>query len=211
MFFIRAKRVSNCYLYIPKKKFARVRVYSTNLVFSVGYACVRLILVLVWGTYYVTDTYVPGISRQKSRHVRSIAWQCIYMNPTHGPRAWSLDDRQTLRAGGREQWTVLSGTITIGHGLHVVDRAQGLTGAQSGVRCRAQPRQHESRGQHARVSTRTTTNKPFRNRVVPVVGYVYTSIYYCCKSFPVLFHDVMVGEWIASYVFVFIRAKRVSN
>ena len=33
-----------------------------------------------------------------------------------------------LRAGGREQWTVLSGTSTIGHGLHVADRAQGLTG-----------------------------------------------------------------------------------
>ena len=32
------------------------------------------------------------------------------------------------RAGGREQWTVLSGTGTIGHGLHVADRAQGLTG-----------------------------------------------------------------------------------
>ena len=59
--FIRAKRVSNCY--IPKKKFARVRVC----------ACVRVILllvgktlifVLVWGTYYVPDTYVPGTSRQ---------------------------------------------------------------------------------------------------------------------------------------------------
>ena len=47
------------------------------------------------------------------------------MNPTHGPRAWSLDDRWRLRAGGREQWTVLSGTSTIGHGLHVADRAQG--------------------------------------------------------------------------------------
>ena len=33
----------------------------------------RLILVLVWGTYYVPYTYVPGISRQKSHHVRSIA------------------------------------------------------------------------------------------------------------------------------------------
>ena len=44
------------------------------------------------------------------------------MNPTHGPRAWSLDDRWRLRAGGREQWTVLSGTSTIGHGLHVADR-----------------------------------------------------------------------------------------
>ena len=50
------------------------------------------------------------------------------VNPTHGPRAWSLDDRWRLRAGGREQWTVLSGTSAIGHGLHVADRAQGLTG-----------------------------------------------------------------------------------
>ena len=57
--FIRAKRVSNCY--IPPKKFARVRVC----------ACVRVILVLVGtnlgfsvGYYYVPATYVPGISRQ---------------------------------------------------------------------------------------------------------------------------------------------------
>ena len=33
---------------------------------------------------------------------------------------------------------------------------------------------------------------------------LYTSIYYCCKSFPVLLHDVMVGEWITSGVFIFI-------
>ena len=52
----------------------------------------------------------------------------IYMNITHGPRAWSLDDRSRLRAEGREQWTVLSGTSAIGHDLHVADRAQGLTG-----------------------------------------------------------------------------------
>ena len=52
--FIRAKRVSNGY--IPKKK-----MFSTNLGFSGEKicACVRLILVLVWGTYYVPDTYVP--------------------------------------------------------------------------------------------------------------------------------------------------------
>ena len=50
-----------------------------------------------------------------------------------GPeRAWSLDDRWRLRAGGRVQWTVLSGTSTIGHGLHVSDRAQGLTGTERG-------------------------------------------------------------------------------
>ena len=47
--FIRAKRVSNCY--IQEKK----SVCSTNLGFS-----------MMPGTYYVPDTYVPGISRQKS-------------------------------------------------------------------------------------------------------------------------------------------------
>ena len=31
-------------------------------------------------------------------------------------------------AGGRQQWTVLSGTSAIGHDMHVADRAQGLTG-----------------------------------------------------------------------------------
>ena len=45
------------------------------------------------------------------------------MNPTHGPRACSLDDTWRLRAGTREQWIVLSGTGTIGRGLHVADRA----------------------------------------------------------------------------------------
>ena len=35
------------------------------------------------------------------------------------------------------------------------------------------------------------------------MGHIYTSIFYCCKSFPVLLHDVMVGGWIASYVFIF--------
>ena len=38
--------------------------------------------------------------------------------------------------------------------------------------------------------------------------FIYTSIYYCCKSFPVLLHDVMVGGWIASYVFIFIFWSR---
>ena len=36
--------------------------------------------------------------------------------------------RQRVAATRREQWTVLSGTSTIGHGSHVADRAQGLTG-----------------------------------------------------------------------------------
>ena len=71
-------------------------------------------------------------------------------------------------------------------------------------KCRAQPGQHASRRKYTRVSTRTVTKKTFRNRVVLTVGYVYTSIHYCCKSFPVLLHDVMVGGWIASYVFIFI-------
>ena len=39
--------------------------------------------------------------------------------------------------------------------------------------------------------------------MVPIVGYIDTFIYYCCKSFPVLLHDVMVGGWIASYVLFF--------
>ena len=78
--FIRAKRVSNCY--IPPQKFARVRVCSTNLGFSVGYACVRLILVLVWGTYYVPDTYVPGISRQKS--IRTYVVVRMYLRSARG-------------------------------------------------------------------------------------------------------------------------------
>ena len=55
---VRAKRVSNCYI---QKNCAcacvrvRVCVCSTNLGFS-----------MMPGTYYVLDTYVPGISRQKS-------------------------------------------------------------------------------------------------------------------------------------------------
>ena len=34
-----------------------------------------------------------------------------------------------------------------------------------------------------------------------IPGYIYTSIYYCCKSFPVLLHDVM-GGWIVPDVFI---------
>ena len=37
---------------------------------------------------------------------------------------------------------------------------------------------------------------------------MYTSIFYCCKSFPVLLHDANVGGWIASYVFIFIFWSR---
>ena len=40
------------------------------------------------------------------------------------------------------------------------------------------------------------------------MGHIYTSIYYCCKSLPVPLHDVMVGGWIASYVFIFIFWSR---
>ena len=58
----------------------------------------------------------------------SLVVYILRMNPTHGPRAWSLNGRSRLRAGGREQWTVLSGTSTIEHGLLFADRAQGLTG-----------------------------------------------------------------------------------
>ena len=36
-----------------------------------------------------------------------------------------------------------------------------------------------------------------------IVGYIYTCIYYCCKSFSVLLHDVMVGGWFVSYVYIF--------
>ena len=41
-----------------------------------------------------------------------------------------------------------------------------------------------------------------------IVGYIYISIYNCSKSFRVLLHDVMVGGWIASYVFIFIFWSR---
>ena len=40
----------------------------------------------------------------------------------------SLDQNEQR---GREQWIVVSGTNTIGHGLHAADRAQGLTGTLS--------------------------------------------------------------------------------
>ena len=57
--------------------------YATNLGFSVGYATTS------WfqcrGTYYVPYTYVPGISRQKSHHVRNIAWQYIDIPGTYVP------------------------------------------------------------------------------------------------------------------------------
>ena len=50
-----------------------------------------------------------------------------------------------------------------------------------------------------------SNKKTFQNSVVPWVG---TSIYYRCKSFPVLLYDVMVGGWIAWYVFIFLFGSR---
>ena len=41
-----------------------------------------------------------------------------------------------------------------------------------------------------------------------ILGHIYTAIYYCYKSFPVPLHDVMVGGWIASYVFSFLGGSR---
>ena len=50
-------------------------------------------------------------------------------------------------------------------------------------------------------------NERYRTRLAcrrPGAGArTYIHIYYCCKSFPVQLHDVMVGRWIASYVFIF--------
>ena len=43
-------------------------------------------------------------------------------------REVSMHESGPEQQRGREQWFVLSGTTTIGHGLHVADRAQGLTG-----------------------------------------------------------------------------------
>ena len=43
-------------------------------------------------------------------------------------REVSMHESRPEQQRGREQWIVVSGTNTIGHGLHVADRAQGLTG-----------------------------------------------------------------------------------
>ena len=40
------------------------------------------------------------------------------MNPTHGPRAWSLDDRWRLRAGGREHHSTRLACRRPGPGAH---------------------------------------------------------------------------------------------
>ena len=45
---------------------------------------------------------------------------------------------------------------------------------------------------------------------MPIVGHIYTSICYCCtcKSLTIPLYDVMVGKWIASYVFIIIFWSR---
>ena len=43
-------------------------------------------------------------------------------------REVSMHESRPEQQRGREQWIVVSGTNTIGHGLHVADRVQGLTG-----------------------------------------------------------------------------------
>ena len=57
--------------------------------------------------------------------------------------------RQRAAATRREQWTVLSGTSTIGHGLHVADRPGAHRDIERGkvpIAARV-----ASRGQHARL------------------------------------------------------------
>ena len=80
--------------------------------FSVGYV---LCTVCIW--------YQPAEITSCENHS-----MVVYI---HEPYPWAQSvvarHRWRLRAGGREQWTVLSGTSTIGHGLHVADRTPGLT------------------------------------------------------------------------------------
>ena len=137
---------------------------------------------------------------------------------------------------GREQWTVLSGTSTIGHGLRVSTRSATRPGA---VDCTVWNEHHGTRlacrrpgpGAHrdiergkvpsaarvaciarsaSRVSTRTERSQGSMHREVSMhesrpeqnsneklfgthhgrgtdcrICIDYTSIYYCCKSFPV--------------------------
>ena len=99
-----------------------------------GFAVSRLELIEPGGE---TCVYNEARPRERSDRARFLGMpgpffksldSCTYMNPTHGPWAWSLDDRSRLRAGGREQWTILSGTSAIVHGLNVADRTQGITG-----------------------------------------------------------------------------------
>ena len=118
------------------------------------------------------------------------------MNPTHGPTAWSLDDRSKLRAGGREQWTVLSGTSAIGHGFACrqpgagahrdIERGKVPSAARVACIARSACTSLDQNSNKENFSEQSGTDCR--------ICIDYTSIYYCCKSFPVLLHDVMVGE-----------------
>ena len=78
-------------------------------------------------------TYVPGISRlidtspKKSLPACSRA-VCSSNLGFSVPAEITSCEKHSVVVYIHEQWIVVSGTNTIGHGLHVADRAQGLTG-----------------------------------------------------------------------------------
>ena len=135
-------------------------------------------------------------------------------------REVSMYESRPEQQRGREQWTVLSGTSTIGHGLHVADRAQGLTErgkvpSAARVACIARSactsldqnsnKQLFERREFlidtslytnlVRIRTFSKNDFPFDEIYRRLLFFTTgTSIYYCCKSFPVLLHDVMVDE-----------------
>ena len=90
------------------------------------------------------------------------------MNPTHGPRAWSLDDRSRLRAGGREQWTVLSGTSAIRHGLHFADRAN-----------EARPKERSDRGRFSPSGEKNVLHSGSYEHRVPKIKTKQFSVCVC--------------------------------
>ena len=129
-----------------------------------------------------------------------LSWDsCIYMWTLHvGPECGrsTMDRGRDLEAGSRDLYHLerapydtacMSPTGRRGSKGHRggkgAERSQGSMHHEVSM--------HESRPEQQRT-------KPFRNSVVPIVRYVYTSSYYCRKSFPVLRHDVMVvNSWIS--------------
>ena len=78
----------------PPQKTVCSSVCSTNVGFSVGYPInLSVSVAYVSCTTYVCTWYQPAEITSCEKHNMVL---CIYINPTHGPRAWSLDDRWRL-------------------------------------------------------------------------------------------------------------------
>ena len=98
-----------------------------------------------------------------------------------------------------------SGTSATGHGLHVAERATGLTRTYSGVSLEdgaersegsmhREASMHESRPEQQQIKLFRTEWYHGWVRFKHITVYIH--IYYCCNSFAVLLYHVTMSSWV---------------